>query len=272
MNISAIIVEYKDIETVRNAVRSIEANLSNYQYDIFVVSNSSYSLNVQDRLRIELPGINFIFNVENTGFAKACNQGIKESKSEHILLINPDASLLDESIKHALDLMKKNRRIAVVGPMIVNKEAIIQDSCRYFMTFRKLLWRTLRRFVTSQKEGIHEAGNIGNSQPVDWVSGACMLVQREAINQAGPLDERYFMYIEDMDWCRTFWKSGWEVWYQPRWRIEHNAGRGSTSGSKLRNKLMWVHILSYCKYCLKWWGQPMKKDIGFNLLKNWNCS
>jgi N-acetylglucosaminyl-diphospho-decaprenol L-rhamnosyltransferase len=252
---SVIIVEYKDIETVRSAVRSIAANLSDIESEIFVVSNSLYGPDTQRYLKAELPDVNLIFNRENVGFAKACNQGIKESKGEFILLINPDACLLDKSIGSALDLMKKNNRIAILGPMIIDARGATQDSCRDFMTFGKLLKRTFKRISTSRSNGICETEDLHGVRSVDWVSGACMLIRREAINKEGLLDERYFMYVEDMDWCRTFWRGGWEVWYQPGWKVEHNAGRGSTSGINIVNKLMWIHILSYFKYRLKWWRQ-----------------
>jgi N-acetylglucosaminyl-diphospho-decaprenol L-rhamnosyltransferase len=267
MDISVIIVEYKDIDIVLNAVRSIAGNLSDLVYEIFVVSNSLYGPDTQRYLTTEFPGVNLIFNRENVGFAKACNQGIKESKGEHVLLVNPDASLLDRSIEHALDLMKKNNRIAIVGPTIIDRSGVVQDSCRNFMTFGKLLKRTLKRTPTSRSNGIVETEDVHDVRSVDWVSGACMLIRREAINEVGLLDERYFMYVEDMDWCRTFWSTGWEVWYQPGWKIEHNAGRGSTSGINVLNKLMWIHILSYSKYRLKWWRLPIKQDMNCSLAK-----
>jgi N-acetylglucosaminyl-diphospho-decaprenol L-rhamnosyltransferase len=267
MDINVIIIEYKDTEIVHNAVKSIAANLSDLEYDIFVVSNSAYALDMQNYLKVELPGVNLIFNRKNIGFAKACNQGIKESKGEYVLLVNPDTVFLDKSIERALDLMNKNNRIAIIGPTIINRNGTIQDSCRSFMTFGKLLKRTFKRLSTSRSNGISETENMHDARPVDWVSGACMLIRREAINKEGLLDERYFMYVEDMDWCRTFWTGGWEVWCQPGWRIEHNAGRGSTSRIDLVNKLMWIHILSYCKYCLKWWRRPLKQDVSCNILK-----
>jgi N-acetylglucosaminyl-diphospho-decaprenol L-rhamnosyltransferase len=252
MDISVIIVEYKDSDIVRDCVRSIVGNLSELKYEILVVSNSSYAPDVRNSLKANLPEVIFLFNQQNIGFAKACNQGINRTVGEYIMLINPDASLLDKSIESALNLMKKNSRIAVVGPMIVSRKGGVQDSCRSFMTLGKLLTRTLKRLSISQSNGISETEDVHNARTVDWVSGACMLIQRQAVSQTGLLDERYFMYVEDMDWCRTFWKCGWEVWFQPDWKIEHNAGRGSTSGINIFNKLMWIHILSYSKYLIKW--------------------
>jgi GT2 family glycosyltransferase len=66
------------------------------------------------------------------------------------------------------------------------------------------------------------------------------------------MDERYFMYIEDMDWCRRFWRNGYEVWYLPDWKVEHLGSKGSTKDFRITNKLMWVHLISYFKYYFKW--------------------
>jgi N-acetylglucosaminyl-diphospho-decaprenol L-rhamnosyltransferase len=88
--------------------------------------------------------------------------------------------------------------------------------------------------------------------PVDWVCGACMMVRSSAIAQSGLMDERYFMYVEDMDWCRRFRINGWQVWYLPYWTIEHNASRGSSGKTGINNRLMWIHIASLTKYMLKW--------------------
>ena len=100
--------------------------------------------------------------------------------------------------------------------------------------------------------GVLEQRDYTRAEKVNWVSGACMLVRKSAIDKVGMMDERYFMYVEDMDWCRLFNRRGFEVWYQPIWSVEHNAGRGSTAKFNVGNKLMWIHASSLIKYFLKW--------------------
>lgn len=256
MDLSVIVVEYRSTEVVKDAVTSFRENLADFKYEIIVISNSVYGLELREKLKRDLPGVNFIFNEHNVGFSKANNQGMRRAIGEIILLINPDAKLLDRSVHFAVELMKSKQRVAIVGPLIIDKDGVVQDSCRDFMTGSRLLSRSYKRFFKLQSGGIVEKKDLSRKQQVDWVSGACMLVRRASIKSVGYMDERYFMYMEDMDWCRTFWINGWEVWHEPKWRVEHNAGRGSSSRFHLANKLLWIHLLSYCKYLLKWLWRP----------------
>jgi len=259
MDVSAIIVEYGNTEIIKAAIASVRDNLADLEYEILVVSNSVYNSEVRAKLKQEFREVCFIFNEDNIGFSKANNQGIKQSKGDFVLLINPDAKLCDRSVLCAIELMGCQKKVAATGPMIVDKFGTVQDSCRNFLTFGQLLARSLKRLLRLETGGIIENSIISEAQPVDWVSGACVLVRRAAIDSSGYMDERYFMYIEDMDWCRTFWFNGWEVWYEPTWKVEHNAGRGSSSGLSVSNKLMWIHFASYCKYLLKWLGKPTRQ-------------
>ena len=97
-----------------------------------------------------------------------------------------------------------------------------------------------------------ENTDYSKAQQVDWVSGGCLLGRRSSIDETGLMDERYFMYMEDMDWCKRFWQKGFEVWYLPEWKIEHIGGKASTKKFSITNKLMWIHMISYCKYYFKW--------------------
>jgi N-acetylglucosaminyl-diphospho-decaprenol L-rhamnosyltransferase len=202
-------------------------------------------------LRNRLPKTCLIFN-SNVGFAKAVNQGIRQSSGKFILLLNPDAKLLDDGIRQALDFMQNTERVGMVGPKIVDNQGSIQDSARSFMTLGKLASRNFRRFLNVASGGILDKIDYTKTQSVDWISGACMLIRRSAVDEVGLMDERYFMYVEDMDWCRRFWLKGWEVWYLTQWTIEHNAGRASTSNFSITNRLMRIHLNSLFKYYVKW--------------------
>jgi len=252
MNLSVVIVEYMDIEMLKKAVLSITTHIPELSGEIIVVSNSSYPQAKQSKIRATLPQAHFIFNKDNLGFAKAVNQGIRKSSGEFIMLLNPDAKLLDKSLLQAIDFMFENPQVAVVGPMILDHDRKLQDSCRNFMNPFILIKRTFRRVFGLDSGPVLERRDYSKAQQVDWVSGACLIARRAAISGTGLMDERYFMYAEDMDWCRRFWQNGWEVWYYPDWQIEHDAGRGSSSKVNLINKLMWIHLISLCKYYLKW--------------------
>ena len=252
MDLSVIIVEYLDLKSLERAISSIYYNINNLITEIIVISNSSYSIKRQVEIRSNFCGPQFIFNDKNLGFGKAVNQGIKVSSGKFIMLLNPDARLLDNSLENAVDFMTQNRKIAIIGPMTLDGDGKLHDTFRKFMSIRSLLSRTVKRFLNNGSGKFLENTNYLKAKRVDWVSGGCLLGRRSAIEKTGLLDERYFMYMEDMDWCRRFWQNGFEVWFLPEWKIEHIGGKGSTKRLGVTNRLMWIHTISYCKYYFKW--------------------
>jgi len=261
-DLTVIIVEYKNTRVTREAVRSVRDCVTILDHEIIVISNSSYNAQEKNEFLRDFADVIVIFNAENAGFAKAVNQGIKVSKSKFILLLNPDAKLLDESISLAINFMDNHENVGIAGPKTVDWSGCIQDSCRSFLTLKGLFERTWKR-ISKQTASILDNMDYERPQSVDWVSGGCMLVRRHAIEEVGLLDERYFMYLEDMDWCRRFWLGGWKVWYLPEWTVEHTGERGSTNHFNIMNRLMWIHISSFCKYLLKWqvgFGYDVKKE------------
>ena len=270
MKISFIIVEYKDTEVLQQAIDSILQHSASLLYEIIVASNSCYDAETQNAISAKYPSAVFIYNQGNYGFGKAVNQGINRSSGSHVVLINPDAKLIDQSICNAIEFMEQSPKVGIVGPAIIDRDLNLQDSCRDFISLKSLAIRFFKRAIGIAKGPVLEKKELQRPQEADWVSGACMLVKKEAIDQVGLLDERYFMYAEDMDWCRRFKVAGWGVVFYSGWRVEHNATRGSTSGVSLTNKLMWIHLSSIIKYFIKWswigiWGRPRaakQKDQG----------
>ncbi len=252
MDISIIIVEYMDYEIVRKAIQSIYDNVSDARFQIIVISNSLYPPEKQIEIRSISSNVQFIFNAENVGFSKAVNQGIRESSGEFVILMNPDTELIDNGLSGAVSFMRNNTKIACLGPMIIDCEGKIQDSCREFMTIGRLLKRTIVRLFGLASGGVLEDKDYSLPQNVDWLSGAYILARKAAIDDAGLMDERYFMYVEDMDWCRNFKMHGWGIYYWPEWKVVHDAGRGSSGGFQLMNRLLWIHISSLLKYYVKW--------------------
>jgi N-acetylglucosaminyl-diphospho-decaprenol L-rhamnosyltransferase len=254
VDISFTIVEYFCLDTLREAVQSIFAHPWPGPFEIIVVSNSAYSQEQQLEIGAKFPQVEFIFNQHNAGFGKGVNQGIRKSSGKYVMLLNPDAKLTNQSLANAVKFMDAHGQVAVIGPLIVDHTGQVQDSCREFMTFGIMLKRMFKRIAGRSHGGVLDNKDYFTAHRVDWVSGACLLARKEAITQAGLLDERYFMYVEDMDWCRNFYKHGWLVWFLPDWQVEHNAGRASSGRLGLVNKLMWIHFMSFCKYNIKWFN------------------
>ena len=181
------------------------------------------------------PGIILISNNENIGFAAANNQAIKATDSKYILLINSDCGVYKDSIDKLIDYMDKNPRVAAAGPKIINSDGSVQYSCRSFPSFfsaaaHSILVHIYPNNPISRK---YMMTGIKRDKPmiVDWVSGSCMMIRRKALEETGLLDERYFMYVEDIDICYRMWKKDWEVHYMPDSEVLHHIGGSSRKAS-----------------------------------------
>lgn len=261
MKLSIVIVEYNDLISLSNVLHSIYKNVKCIEYEIIVVSNSNYNFSKQKDIKNLHDNVIFIFNSTNRGFAKAVNQGLRLSEGDYVLIINPDALLLDDNIISSLMFLEKNPKICAVGPRIINHQGEVQDSLRLFLSLKTLITRTYERIKNRliNKKASHKANPqlleyevCPLPHPVDWISGACMLIKKSAINKVGLMDERFFMYCEDMDWCRRFWKHNYEVWSFPDWVVKHEASRASSLDIFSINRLKIIHIVSIIKYFLKW--------------------
>jgi N-acetylglucosaminyl-diphospho-decaprenol L-rhamnosyltransferase len=178
-----------------------------------------------------------IKNTSNLGYAKAANIGIMASKSEYVLLLNPDVCLKKDTIQKMLAFMKHNPRCDIQGPRLLSPTGKLILSCRRFPTFRAMIGRRLNIF--RKEVNAHLMVSFDHSSPiaVDWVSGACMLFKRKFM-----LDERYFLYFEDVDFCH-----GKRVFYNPGAVAYH----GSQRDSAKRLSMFIIHLVSMLKYKFK---------------------
>jgi GT2 family glycosyltransferase len=186
------------------------------------------------RVREMFPQIGMSKNNYNIGFAKAVNQSLHESNAPYVMILNPDTYVLDGFFGSVLRYMEENLDVGIVGPRILNLDGSVQGSARSFPTPLTALfgrntlltkWFPNNRFtsgnvLTTRTDGV-------TSLPVDWVSGACMVIRREAIKDVGPMDERFFIYWEDADWCKRMWDFGWKVIYFPQAHVVHYVGGSS---------------------------------------------
>lgn len=254
MDLSFIIVEYNCLGKLRDCLKSILQKTRKIDCEIIVSSNSCYDKTEQAKSVSRFPEVRWFFNKRNLGYAKAVNVGLMNSMCKYSLIVNPDIELMDGNVHSALEYFENNPDIGIIGPQIVNGECEIQDSCRTFITPYMFASRCIKRFVRKIDHAILDGRDLNILGDVDWVSGACMLVKREAVEKVGFMDERYFMYIEDMDWCKRFWDSGFRVVYWPHMKVRHDLSRESSVAlTKGRpNRLMLTHFVSYLKFFWKY--------------------
>jgi len=232
MILSIIIVSYNTKEILKDCLNSVFKSFKDRKFanqtEVVVVDNHSIDGSVEFIKSFQK--IKLIENKENLGFAKANNQGIKKARGEYILLLNSDTLVKKGSLENLVKFAESKVDAGVVAPRLLNQDGTIQNSCYRLPT----LIRAFREFFLNQK-GAFLKYTPDNDQPtvVEAVVGAAFLITPQAIKKAGLLDERYFMYFEDLDYCRRLARQGLKVYYLPQTAITHIHG---ASGKSLKSK------------------------------------
>lgn len=265
-DLSIIIINYKTSSLLRQCIKSILRQKPKLNYQIIVIDNNSRDGSTQMIEDNFYETVTLIANKKNIGFPKAVNQGISEAQknnSKYSLLLNPDITVLPNSLEQMIDFMEKNKDIAVLGPKLINPDGSIQNSCfTQFTTPSIVLYRrTILGQLPKAKKEIENflmaKWDHKTSRNVAWILGSCMLVSMETIKKVGPMDARFFMYMEDVDWCRRFWEHGFRVYYWPEVKMVHYYQRASAPEGGLLlsmfNRQTRIHISSALKYFLKYW-------------------
>lgn len=252
-DLSVVVVEYRSLPELEGCLPSLERGLAPLSFETLVVSNSQYPPAEQQRAREAWPSVRWIFPRLNRGFAAGVNEGLSRARGRYVMLLNPDTRILDGRFKDIVEFMDREPSVGIVGPRLVGLDGRLEDSCREFLTPLRALRRSLRRIRGGAAAPVLEVGSDGPCRRADWVSGACMVVRRSAIEAVGPMDDRYFLYIEDMDWCRRFWDAGFKVMYWPSGTVEHRGRRWSAVGlfRSSHLKYTWMHAKSFVRYVLK---------------------
>ena len=256
LNISYVIIEYKSIYDVKKCINSIREKSKNLLYEIVVSSNSNYSSENKRSILKKFHGIKWIFNDKNLGFAKAMNIGIYHTSGEIVVITNPDVMIYEGSLQSAYEYLIGHEDVGIIGPKIIDNNGNLEDSCRKFMTPLDWFIRTLKRIIFRKDILLNSRFNYNEIQIVDWVIGAFMIVKRKAMEIVGLLDEEYFLYVEDMDWCKRFWDCGFKVVYYPKLVVKYKGDRKSTLPLIKRcfiNKYSIYHFKSYLRFIKKHW-------------------
>ncbi len=228
----AVIVNHKSLNYALDCLASLHIHFNGYLKDVYLIDNASGEC--LSRVSDAFPTCNIIRNQTNVGFATAVNAGICRTKAPYVMVVNPDTIVCGGSVKSLAEWLTKHPTVGVVGPRILEADGTVQGSARKFPSgLTGLFGRTSlisRIFPDNRatRDNIQtwKARQTG-AAAVDWVSGAFMVVRRDAVASVGLLDERFFMYWEDADWCRRMWKKGWQVIYYTGLDITHFTGKSS---------------------------------------------
>jgi GT2 family glycosyltransferase len=233
VDVSVVIVNWNTRDVLRACLCSIFEQTREVSFETFIIDNASRDGSA-DMVRAEFPAVNLIANPDNRGFAAANNQGIRAASGRYVLLLNPDTIILDAAICRCVRYADAHPDVGVIGCQVLEDDQRIQRTGFSFPNPWNLFLihsGLSKAFPRSRLFGKPELGwwERDTEQDLDVVSGMFMLVRREAIEQVGVLDEAYFVYGEETDWCYRFARAGWRRVFTPCARIVHLDGGGKST-------------------------------------------
>ena len=227
MDLSAVVVTYNSREHIAACLRSLAGARGALAMEVVVVDNASADGSVAEA---RAAGARVVETGDNLGYARAVNRGTRATTGEFVLVLNPDCVVAPGALVALHAWMRANPRCAIAAPRILNTDGSVEFSARSFPTHLTFLFNRYslatrlwpgnpwsRRYLLSDWDH-------ASDRAVDWVSGACMLVRRSAIEQVGGMDEAYFMFNEDVDWCHAMKRAGWSVDFVAAAEITHHIG------------------------------------------------
>jgi GT2 family glycosyltransferase len=233
VDVSIIIVNYNTKQLTMDAVKSIFESDTKYKIETIIVDNASAETGLEEQLLITYPSGIYLCNEKNEGFSKANNKGIQIAQGRYILLLNSDTILECDTLQLMLDYMETHQDVGASGCKVVLPDGSLDKACkRGYPTPLASLCYMLgmhNRYPNDPRYNQYQLGhlNVDEEHEVDSLVGAFMLIRREAIEQVGILDEDFFMYGEDIDWCYRIKSAGWKIRYYPRTMILHLKGASS---------------------------------------------
>lgn len=243
MNLSIIILSWNTRPLLLDCLRSVTESVKSSppQTEVLVVDNASEDGSAK-AVRDAFPGVRVIENSQNLGFAAGNNIGLKFATGKYCLLLNSDALVPPVALNELTAVMERSPETAVCSPMLLNGDGSAQICWARFPGARSELTGMLDRSQSPYPLADFEDLDLRASMhpfAVDWVGGACYLVRAEAIAQAGPLDERFFMYGEETEWCHRFARHGWQTLLVPAVSATHLGGQSAKAVPSETRKQMY---------------------------------
>lgn len=241
--VSIIILNYNTKETTANCVKSLISHTKSVRFEIILIDNASVdgSFEYLSKQFAQNSKIELVKSRENKGFSNGNNLGVGMAKGKYVLFLNSDTLIKDNVIGEFTLWMKKHKDVGIATCMLRNKDGSIQGTGGYFPTLMRVFsWMTIEdiplvdRLIKPfhphrPKWFLKNDFFYTQKAEVDWVTGAFMFVRKKVIDEIGGLDEDYFMYTEDTDFCYRAKKAGWKVVYNPKWSIVHLGGTSSNA-------------------------------------------
>jgi len=266
MNLSIIIVNYNTRNLLQDCLKSIYTLYSKpYTLVVIVVDNSSTDGSLQSINSLKWPNLRVIANKKNEGFARAVNQGLKQAGGEYLLLLNSDIFVKKNALDKLIAFVKDQPQAGVIGGRLLNPDGSLQGSCFYLPTFLRIT----KEFWFNGPSTLNKYVPLGDKPvEVEAVSGAVFLIPKKVLSKVGFFNERYFMYFEDLDYCRRVRQAGFKVYYLPGAEFIHEHGASGRSipqqthhwlveSSKIYHGAIKYYLITF----IIWLGQKCQKIL-----------
>lgn len=252
MNLSVVIVSWNVCDKLRSNLKAIYNNTQNINFEVFIIDNNSQD-NTVEMVEEEFPQIKLIKNKENLGFAKANNQVLEEIKGKYILFLNPDMKVKKGTLEGIVKWMDKHPKAGIAGCRLVDENGAIVPHVRRFPTVWDQLAIILKipHFLPNiLNKYLMKNFDYSHSASVDSIRGSFFITRKEIIEKIGCWDERYFIWFEDVDFCKRVKKAGWKIMYTPV--VECIDYMGQSFKQVKRGKTQIYFRNSMLKYFKKW--------------------
>ncbi|HUV03880.1 MAG TPA: glycosyltransferase family 2 protein [Armatimonadota bacterium] len=230
-DLSIAIASWNTRDLLDRCLESVYAASAGLAFETIVVDNASDDGSAE-MVASKYPDVKLIQNKLNLGFAAACNLAFKHSVGRYFLLLNSDTVVLDGALRAMVGFMHSHPDAGAAGCRLLNPDGSLQRSCSRFPSLMTEFFDALylsKLFPTSRLFGSYSMSywDFDEVREVDFAGGSCLIVRREAVEEVGLLDESFFMYVEEADWCYRMWENGWKVYYFPDARVIHLGGESA---------------------------------------------
>ena len=237
IDLSIVIVNWNVRDLLRRCLDSIY-KAGAPRLEVIVVDNASSDDSVE-MVRAGFPTAVLLSNAQNAGFPAGNNQGFAAARGRYVMTLNPDTEIVGDALAEMTAYLDVHHDVGALGPQLLNSDGSVQSSRRRFPTFATALFESTwlqgiapRRVLAAYFVDDRPADV---TQEVDWVTGACIVVRRDALESVGGFDEAFFMYSEELDWCKRIKSAGWKIVYLPEAKVIHHVGKSSEQAVAARH-------------------------------------
>jgi N-acetylglucosaminyl-diphospho-decaprenol L-rhamnosyltransferase len=255
-DVDVAVINYETRDRLRACLASLPATLRGAPLRRVVVDNASRDGSARMVREKFVSQVELVANTRNLGFARAVNQALAITAGRYLLVLNADTEISAAAIEALHDFMERTPRAGLAGAQLLDDHGVVQCSCRRFYTLSAIVLRRtpLGRLLPdhpSLRQHLMLDWDHSDVRQVDWIQGACMMLRRAALAEVGDMDERFFLYFEDVDLCRRLAAAGWGVYYVPQAKVVHHYRRASHEGALFSAERA-HHLLSAWRYVVKW--------------------